>query len=83
MKTYKVGSIELTQSVLENAIQNNQVAIIGHRTAWSLRQGTSGIFQIVKAYTERGKQPLMPRGRFMLADAKRANKLIGFELFTA
>jgi hypothetical protein len=80
---YRAGNIELTANELQTAIDKGETAIVGFRTVWSISQSNQGLFQIVKVYTERGNLPLTPKGRFQFANGTLANRLIGFELFTA
>lgn len=79
--TYKAGNLLLSGEEIERAIERGESVLLAFRKAYSIKQTSSGMFQIVEAYKERGKLPLMSKGRFSFVTPQRANKLIGFELF--
>ena len=81
--TYKAGNLLLSGEEIERAIEKGESVLIAYKTAYSIKQTSSGMFQIVEAYKERKKVPLIGRGRFIFTTPQRANKLIGFDLFLA
>ena len=79
--TYKAGNLLLSGEEIEQAIERGESVLLTFRKAYSIKQTSSGMFQIVEAYKERGKLPLLGKGRFSFVTPERANKLIGFNLF--
>jgi hypothetical protein len=80
---YQAGNLLLSGEEIKQAIEIGESVLLTFRKAYSIKQTSSGMFQIVEAYKERGKLPLLGKGRFSFVTPERANKLIGFELFLA
>lgn len=78
---YKAGNLLLSGEEIQQAIERGESVLLTFRKAYSIKQTSSGMFQIVEAYKERGKLPLLGKGRFSFVIPERANKLIGFNLF--
>jgi hypothetical protein len=86
MKTktnYQAGNLLLSGEEIKQAIDRGESVLLTFRKVYSIKQTSSGMFQIVEAYKERGKLPLLVKGRFTFVTPERANKLIGFNLFLA
>ena len=79
--TYKAGNLLLSGEEIQQAIEKGESVLMTYKTAYSIKQTSSGMLQIVEAYKERKKVPLIGRGRFVFVTPQRANKLIGFNLF--
>ena len=80
--TTTLAGVELTTQELNDALTNGNRFLAKGRTLYAIFSDLHGVYSR-PVYKERGSLPLVARGRFILADAKTANALVGFELCLA
>ena len=84
----KIGNIQLTEKEAETAYYSGKRYIVAYRRIYALewctnyinKDGSRGGLYGREIYYHEGQLPLMKRGRFMFADDKTANRLIGHKL---
>lgn len=78
----ELAGVKFNHSQIESAIKDGKTFIARGRFLYEIKETRNGTIAR-KVYKEHGSLPLTSRGRFVLLNAKEANKLIGHDICLA